>query len=742
MSGRSGRNPKIPTISKDSHIVTERPEDYNPQGEDYLDGDNLYEGDELPEGQADDQDKAAAIKEEENHWLSLAQSSYDESTDHMQSGLFARFERSYDLANSKHPAGSKYHTVNYKHRSKVFRGKTQASIRKNEAAAAVALFSTKDVVTVDAANKGSKEDANIASGIHKVANYHLTNGFDWFLDCIGAYHEAQSIGVVFSKQYWDYEVSETGKKIKDKPAVDLLPIENIRMSPNANWKDPVNSSPYFIIITPTFVGDVMEKIDAGEWREYTPGQLISSASDLLESDTVKRSRINKREDVPRETDNAEDEFNIVQIHENFIRYRGQEFVYYTAGTTLLLSDPELLSEAYPHVINNNRPIRCGRTSVEPHNVFCTSLPERVEGAQIAANEIANQRKDNVELAMNKRTFAMRKSGVDFHTLMRNIPGSTILMDHLDAIKQEDVRDVTSSSYQEQHMINADFDEQAGSFSNSSVSTNRQMNDSVGGMNLMKGDSNTMTEYQLRIFVETWVEPVSGDITEMVKFYEDDDVIQRITGDETLNHEAFANTDIMPQVSAGFGATDPQQKIQKLMLGLKTMFEIKPEYMQQLDGVEIGKEIFGALGYNDGSRFINEMEEGDEDPRIAELEQMVQQLKQMIEQDVHKIQAKTQAETAGKVEVEKIKQIGAIEGKKIDASVSRSELILTLQNERQNIVFKVAAERQTTVDKLMQDSGMATAKSQIDLMGKINDRFKIKQQAKELNFKMTTGKDGI
>jgi len=44
--------------------------------------------------------------------------------------------------------------------------------------------------------------------------------------------------------------------------------------------------------------------------------------------------------------------------------------------------------------------------------------------------------------------------------------------------------------------------------------------------------------------------------------------------------------------------------------------------------------------------------------------------------------------------------------------------------------------------LMQDSGMATAKSQIDLMGKINDRFKIKQQAKELNFKMTTGKDGI
>lgn len=731
------RNPKIPTISSDAHIVRERPEEY--RGDDYYLG---QDGEELTEDQSYDAEREAMAREEENKWLTLAQSSYDESTDHMQSGLFSRFERSYALANSKHPSGSKYHTANYKHRSKLFRGKTASSIRKNEAAAAVALFSTRDVVTVTAANEGNKEDANVADGIHKVTNYHLTNGPFWFMDVIGGYHEAQSLGVVFSKQYWDYEVSETGKKIKDKPAVDLLPIENIRISPNANWKDPVNSSPYFIIITPMYVGDVLDKIRSGDWKEYTSGQLTASASDLMESDTVKRSRLNKREDVPEETSNADDEFNMIQVHENFVRYGGQEYVFYTAGTTLLLSDPEFLHEAYPHVINNERPIRCGRTSIEPHNVFSTSLPERVEGAQIAANEIANQRKDNVELAMNKRSFAMRNSGVDFHTLMRNIPGSTILMDQLDAVKQEDVRDVTASSYNEQHMINADFDEMSGSFSSGSVSTNRSMNDSVGGMNLLQGNSNTMTEFQLRIFVETWVEPVSSDIASMVQFYEDDEVIQRITGDETLNHDVFVNTDIMPRVSAGFGATDPQQKIQRLMLGLKTMFEIKPSYMERIDDAEIGKEIFGALGYNDGARFIPDMDDSEQDPRIAELEQMVMQLKQMIESDVHKIQAKSKVDTEGKIQVEKIKQAGGIEQKKIDAQVSRSELILTLQSERQLKVFEVAADRQTTVEKLMQDSGIADANAQIKLMDTVNKRFEIKQKAKELNYKMTTGNDGI
>jgi hypothetical protein len=229
---------KVPTIS-DGYETTERPEGTTQA--------QLIEGElasERGEGKEDNVDQ--------NFWLNLARTSCDESTDYLQSGIFDRFQRSYSLAKSKHPSGSKYYTQAYQHRSKLFRGKTAAAIRKNEAAAAVALFSTRDAVSITAENSDDKEQVEIADVIHDLANFHFAKGPDWFLTCIGAYNEAQTVSVVASKQYWEYEEVD-GKVLVDQPTIDLIPIENLRISPSCDWVDPVNSSPYAIIITPMFM---------------------------------------------------------------------------------------------------------------------------------------------------------------------------------------------------------------------------------------------------------------------------------------------------------------------------------------------------------------------------------------------------------------------------------------------------------------------------------------------------------
>ena len=77
--------------------------------------------------------------------------------------------------------------------------------------------------------------------------------------------------------------------------------------------------------------------------------------------------------------------------------------------------------------------------------------------------------------------------------------------------EKDVRvistpDVTGSSFQEQDRFNLDFDEVAGTFSTSSVASNRQLNETVGGMNLLTQGANQISEFQLRVFTETWTEP--------------------------------------------------------------------------------------------------------------------------------------------------------------------------------------------------------------------------------------------
>jgi len=59
-------------------------------------------------------------------------------------------------------------------------------------------------------------------------------------------------------------------------------------------------------------------------------------------------------------------------------------------------------------------------------------------------------------------------------------GGVILTDELAGVKELKSSDVTRSSYEMQDRLNVDFDDIAGSFSTSSVASNRKLNETVGG----------------------------------------------------------------------------------------------------------------------------------------------------------------------------------------------------------------------------------------------------------------------
>jgi hypothetical protein len=154
-----------------------------------------------------------------------------------------------------HPQGSKYLSDAYRARSKFFRPKTRAAVRKNEAIAAEAFFQTEDVVSVTAPDDDDPAQQASAEILKELLNYRLTKSVPWFLTLIGGYQDAQVQGLVCSYQYWEFNAA---KKI-DRPCVKLRPIENIRFDPSADWTDPVNTSPYFIDMIPMYVKDVQAR---------------------------------------------------------------------------------------------------------------------------------------------------------------------------------------------------------------------------------------------------------------------------------------------------------------------------------------------------------------------------------------------------------------------------------------------------------------------------------------------------
>ena len=175
---------------------------------------------------------------------------------------------------SLHSRGSKYLSDAYKGRSRLFVPKTRSAITKAEAQAAEAFFSTVDVVSFAPDDPDDVVSVGAAQFFQNLVQIRLTRpapaGLPWFLTCIGAYQDAHVTGLVVSKSYWD--------KKNDRPMVDLIPLENFRFDPAADWRDPCGTSPYLIQQIPMYVGEIKRRVAEGRWLPVEDADLMKGAS--------------------------------------------------------------------------------------------------------------------------------------------------------------------------------------------------------------------------------------------------------------------------------------------------------------------------------------------------------------------------------------------------------------------------------------------------------------------------------
>lgn len=565
----------------------------------------------------------------------LARDAYTSSTTYFDSSIRTNVEAAMRQFRSEHPMGSKYRSDGYASRSKLFRPKTRAMVTRAEAMAAEALFATDDAVTILPWDEDNHDDL-ISADINKaLLQYRLTGKhprrcIPWFMTCIAAYQDAMVNGIVCSRQWWEYAPDRN----IDRPRVDLVPIENVRFDPAASWIDPVNSSPYWIELVPMYVKDVrakaMEPNERKRWINVEDGKLIGAAT-AQRFDSTRQTREGQARTDPTNNSTAITDYTIVWAHRNVVEWNGEDYFYYTLGHEILLSEPRPLVEEIWH---GRRPYVMGYAAIQAHRNYPDSPVMQTRDLQTEANDVANLRLDNVKFVLNKRYFVKRNAQVDLRSLTRNSVGSATLMrDPEKDVKTVEYSDVTGSSYQEQDRINADFDEVGGMFSNSSVNTNRKLNETVGGMNIQAADSNQIASYRLRTFVETWIELVLSQLVQLEQKYETDDTVMAIAGKrapayqrygENRDLDTYLDRELSLSVNVGFGPTNPAFQLERFMAAMRQFKEILADQVLQNAGIdieEVKKEIFGKLGYRDGRRFFQESD----NPEVQALEQQVQDL---------------------------------------------------------------------------------------------------------------------
>lgn len=678
-------------------------------------------------------------------FLKLAQEAFESSTTFFEQNHQKDLDYAIRAFRNEHSSGSKYLSADYAHRSRIFRPKTRTIIRKNEAAGAVAFFSNMDVVNVQPQDPNSILSVANADVMKALLEYRLTKTLPWFQLVMGALQDAQVQGAVCSYQYWEYE--KRGEKvIKDKPCIDLIPIENVRIDAAASWIDPVNGSPFFAQIIPMYASDVISmtksedpKTGKPKWKKVDEKDLELAKPDSMER--VRKARNGQGMQDPM-TDGASPirGFETVWVIRWAMRDTGFDNIFYTLGTERLLTDPKPIEEVYFH---GKRPWVMGYPIVETHKALKTGVPVLSRPIQQEANEIANQRIDNVKFVLNKRWIVARGRQVDVQSLVRNVPGGvTLVTDPKMDIQESNWPDVTSSSYAEQDRLNVDFDDLVGNFSGSSVMTNRSLNETVGGMKMLNQGASLMTDYLLRTFVETWMEPVLNQLVMLERAYETDETVLAVAGQKAQVFQRFGIsrvTDMLLMegvdvtVNVGMGSTNPDQRLQKFSMATQMAIQMTANAPPTFNVQEAIKEIYSHAGYRDGARFFN----GQQDPRLMQAMKMIQQLQMQLHGKQMELQANMQVEQAKIASNERIKgaeiqvNAGRIDG---DLRIKAAELEVDKQKlELERLKLAMEAEGATQEQQLKAaELGSKVEEAKVKLE---HERLKISGDAAKLQHEM-------
>jgi len=429
------------------------------------------------------------------------------------------------------------------------------------------------------------------------------------------------------------------RALVDKPVVDIIPIENIRIDPSAAWDDPINTSPYVIHLIPMYFMDVKAKMKSGEWKRLGDGSIRSSGA--TKYDSTRSARQNEKSD-PYDSDGKElMDYEIVWVQRHIHRVDDEDMEFYTMGTDYMLTTPRPLKES---VFHGRRPYVFGNCVLETHKVYPSSIPQLGRGLADEANEIANQRIDNVKFVLNKKWFVKAGSQADISGLIRNVPGGVVMMtDPANDVREITWPDVTQSAYEESSRIDNDLAELLGNFNAAQVMADKGINGPARNMQMLSQSAGTLVEYLLRTYVETFVQPVLRQLMWLEQEYETDQTILQLAGakskmfkeyglgevsDELLNRELVLN------VNVGMGATDPNMKLQKFVSAMTQYTQMLKLGIPGLDMKEVGKEIFGHLGYQDGSRFFTS-----DNPQLALLQQQNLMLNKQMQEMQKKLKDK-------------------------------------------------------------------------------------------------------
>jgi len=699
--------------------------------------------------QADD-DKKKELSDPRMFYVNLAREARDASVSYFEVTRQRELQDSLDNFASRHPSGSRYWTKGYEDRSRMFQPKTRIVARQLEEEAAQTFFSSEDLISVKPVNVNSQEDQFYASVHERMLKRRFEDDLPFFEMVIGGVQDAFKQGDVISAVGWESEEEmqpigaydsnvfdgETGDMLHsqgdmrmepsikyNRPTFRLIPLEHIHIDPGANWADPIGTSPFVIEDIPMHIGNVKSRMTGlgtpNGWYEYPETQILSAT---VKSDTQEALRAKRQGDtidpMTQQGYRTVSDHKMVMVHRVIMQIDGEDFLWYTLGNLLILSDPIPLREAVLWLGEGERDYQWGFSQLETHRTYKPGIGELFKDLQGEVNVERNARADAIAQALARRYKIRRDSVTDYESLENMVTGGYYEVEEMDDVEQEQWSEIPGSSFFNEDRLANDLAAMGGSFDQGGIASQRNMNETVGGMRMASTAAGRSRSYIILTITATWWKKVCEDLLKMEKaFATEDEIIDAV--DEVLADKEQV-PDLQPseimevktRVSVNMRlGTDPMTRVGNLM-GFTDQFMQTP-FAPRIDYESLYKEGAGAVGFGDGDRFI--LPAQDDDPEKEQLRQQIAELEQMLETK--------QVETQAKVQVAEINQRGRME--QIEAQERTKIMIADLEHQIEQSEVDVK-EAKTEIERNEHELNKEALIHQVNVA-----RFEMKRELKGL-----------
>lgn len=555
--------------------------------------------------------------------------------------------RSYHAFHQEHFRESKYHSKEYGNRSKLFIPKTRTAMRKDLAAVAASLFGSLDAVSCLPGDEGNAKQRASAAVVQELVNYrtdraNMKAAIPWFHVALGARQTANLTGICLSKQSWRLDLRRAGSEEVDvededglpvaaqrdvwvpeidRPDCQLIPPENFCIDPAADWTNPAQDAAYVIIKWPMRIDEIRRKQRDPRmpWKDL-PEAVLKGASNTgeMSQQAIRRAREQGLDRYDESQTGAN--FEIIWVYESYIRTAGEDWTFLSVSDKHLLTEPRPVREVYPEQAGM-RPLVMGYGAFEAFRIFPMSNVEAWQMLQIEANDLRNLSLDSLKQSVMPVTKVVRGRQIDLEQLKRRGQGTAIMVNNKDDVTWEKVPDLSNGVQTMKQQLDIEFDDLAGQQNYGTVADNNALGRTLGGLKLAAGAANAVQEFDIRVWIETWCEPVLAQIVRLIQYYESDPIILGLCGQKARLMDKFGidqitdellENDVTIRVNVGLGAGDPQQRLAKFQSAVQValpLLQLDPKFQtgeKQINSEEIMQEVFGGAGYRDGGkRFIIE-----------------------------------------------------------------------------------------------------------------------------------------